>query len=896
MIKPPYKLRCEYVENPIEIDTPFPRFSWILEHEQRNQSQSAYQIIVSSEESLLNSEKGDLWDTGKIISENNINIEYNGKPLKSNEMYFWHVKWWDKDNSESSFSRFSSFGMALLEKSDWKSKWISKKDFVDKKTRISLQYKSGGVGLFGRLKEVNAIYLRKEFNVEKQIEAAKLYISGLGYYELRLNGKKIGDRILEPAQTDYNKIALYSTYDIIDHLQERNAIGVILGNGRCVELYGYDFPKLIVQIQIQYTDGTSEIICTDESWKLSTGPILENGIYYGEKFDARLEMPGWDNPNFEDSAWDNVSVVEGYNLASQLMQPIQITKVMTPQKVESPQPGMYIYDFGQNFTGFIRLKVQGPRGCQVKVRFAELIKEDGTLNTATNRSAPVTDIYILKGEREEIYQPHFTYHGFRYVELTGFPGVPSKDSIEGYFFHSNVPKVGEFFCSNELINKIHTNIIWGQLSNLMSIPTDCPQRDERHGWMGDAQIVSEEAMLNFDMALFYTKYLRDIQLSQKEDGSISDVVPPHWPIYPADPAWGSAYITIAWHIYWYYSDIRVLKEHYESFKLYIEFLSNTSKDNILSIGKYGDWCPPMCIVSKRTPIDLVSTWYYYHDTLIFSKIAKILGNDKDCTYYSEKAKEIKDAFNREFLMHTYKYIKVSFTDRAISQTSNVLPLSLNMVPENREKEILNSLIEAIRGHYDYHMDTGLVGTRYILEVLTENGYPEIAYKMITQTSFPSLGYMIKEGATTIWERWEKLESSGMNSRNHIMLGSVDTWFYKTLAGIKSLTPGWKTFRIKPFISEDMNYAQAKLNSIKGLIYSAWEKKDLNFKLTVIIPVGCDAEVWVPIKDENSPIKEGDTVIWDREERGTGHLGITFKSKEDNYVVFNIGSGYYEFSS
>jgi len=896
MIKPPYKLRCEYVENPIEIDTPFPRFSWILEHEQRNQSQSAYQIIVSSEESLLNSEKGDLWDTGKIISENNINIEYNGKPLKSNEMYFWHVKWWDKDNSESSFSRFSSFGMALLEKSDWKSKWISKKDFVDKKTRISLQYKSGGVGLFGRLKEVNAIYLRKEFNVEKQIEAAKLYISGLGYYELRLNGKKIGDRILEPAQTDYNKIALYSTYDIIDHLQERNAIGVILGNGRCVELYGYDFPKLIVQIQIQYTDGTSEIICTDESWKLSTGPILENGIYYGEKFDARLEMPGWDNPNFEDSAWDNVSVVEGYNLASQLMQPIQITKVMTPQKVESPQPGMYIYDFGQNFTGFIRLKVQGPRGCQVKVRFAELIKEDGTLNTATNRSAPVTDIYILKGEREEIYQPHFTYHGFRYVELTGFPGVPSKDSIEGYFFHSNVPKVGEFFCSNELINKIHTNIIWGQLSNLMSIPTDCPQRDERHGWMGDAQIVSEEAMLNFDMALFYTKYLRDIQLSQKEDGSISDVVPPHWPIYPADPAWGSAYITIAWHIYWYYSDIRVLKEHYESFKLYIEFLSNTSKDNILSIGKYGDWCPPMCIVSKRTPIDLVSTWYYYHDTLIFSKIAKILGNDKDCTYYSEKAKEIKDAFNREFLMHTYKYIKVSFTDRAISQTSNVLPLSLNMVPENREKEILNSLIEAIRGHYDYHMDTGLVGTRYILEVLTENGYPEIAYKMITQTSFPSLGYMIKEGATTIWGRWEKLESSGMNSQNHIMLGSVDTWFYKTLAGIKSLKPGWKTFRIKPFISEDMNYAQAKLNSIKGLIYSAWEKKDLNFKLTVIIPVGCDAEVWVPIKDENSPIKEGDTVIWDREERGTGHLGITFKSKEDNYVVFNIGSGYYEFSS
>ena len=895
MVKPPFNLRCEYLENPIEIDIPYPRFSWVLEHEQRNQSQSAYQIIVSSEEALSNKEEGDIWDSGKVLSQKSVNIEYNGKPLKSNNIYYWRVKWWDKGDFESSFSEVSSFGTALLEESDWRAKWISKKEFVDKKTRGILQYKSG-FATFGMLKEVNAIYLRKEFNLKKSIKIARLFISGLGYYELRINGRKIGDRILDPAQTDYNQIALYSTYDITDHLQESNAIGVILGNGRCVELYGYDFPKLIVQIQIQYTNGTSEFVCTDESWKVSTGPILENGIYYGEKYDARLEMPGWDNPNFEDSAWDNVSVVEGYNLASQLMQPIQITKVMAPQKMESPQPGMYIYDFGQNFTGFARLKVRGPRGCQVKARFAEIIKEDGTLNTATNGTAPVTDIYILKGEGEEIFQPHFTYHGFRYVELTGFPGVPSKDSIEGYFLHSNVPKVGEFFCSNDLINKIHINIIWGQLSNLMSIPTDCPQRAERHGWMGDAQIVSEEAMLNFDMSRFYTKYLRDIQLSQKEDGSISDVVPPHWGIYPADPAWGSAYITIAWHTYWYYNDIRVLKEHYESLKRYIEFLSDIAKENILTIGKYGDWCSPMCIVSKRTPMDLVSTWYFYHDTLLLSKIAKILGNDKDCTHYSEKAKEIKEAFNREFLMRTYKYIKISFTDRAISQTSNVLPLYLNMVPKNKEKTILNSLIEAIKGHYDYHMDTGLVGTRYIFDVLTDNGYPEMAYKMITQTSFPSLGYMIKEGATTIWERWEKLESSGMNSHNHIMLGSVDTWFYKTLAGIKSLTPGWKTFRIKPFISEDMNYTQATLNTIKGLIYSAWEKKDLDFKLTVIVPVGCDAEVWVPIKDKKPIIKESDTVIWDNEERQSDHLGITFKSKEDNYIVFNIGSGYYEFSS
>ncbi len=896
MTNPPNNLRCEYLKNPINIDTSIPRFSWTLEHKKRNQYQSAYQIIVSSDSERSTSETRDIWNSGKVTSKKSNNIRFLGKSLESNKLYYWRVKWWDKDGSESAFSDVAIFGMALLEESDWKAKWISKGEFVNKRTRREFQYKSGERGLFGRLREVNAIYLRKEFNLEKPIKTAKLYICGLGYYHLRINGERIGDRILDPAQTDYNKIALYSTYNITDNLQENNAIGVILGNGRCVELYGYDFPKLVVQIHIQYKDGTSGIITSDKSWKVSSGPILENGIYYGEKYDARLEMPGWDHPNFEDKAWDNVAVVEGYKLASQLMQPIRITKVMIPQKMESPQPGMYVYDFGQNFAGFVCLKVQGPRGVQVLLRFAENINEDGTLNFATNRTAPVNEIYILKGEGEEIYQPLFTYHGFRYVELTGFPGVPTMETIKGLFFHSNVPKVGNFICSNDLINKIHTNIIWGQLSNLMSIPTDCPQRDERHGWMGDAQLAAEEAILNFDMARFYTKYLLDIKVSQRDDGSISDVVPPYWPIYPSDPAWGTAYITIAWYLYWYYNDIRILKEHYKSLKNYVDFLSNSAKDNILSVGgKYGDWCPPMCIVSKRTPLDLVSTWHYYHDTLFFSKIAKILGVDSDSNMYSEKAVEIKDAFNREFLKRTYKYIKVSFTDGAISQTSNVLPLYLNMVPENREKSILNYLIEAISGHYDNHIDTGIVGTRYIFEVLTDNGYPEIAYKMITQKSFPGFGYMIREGATTLWERWEKLESSGMNSHNHIMLGSVDTWFYKTLAGIKSLEPGWNTIQIKPFVPNNMSYATASIHTIKGRINSAWEKKENKLVLTFKIPVGSTAEAWIPIRDVRNDISEGDTLIWKDGKKNIVKKNIQIKELKENYVILSVGSGYYKFS-
>ena len=895
MIKPPFNLRCEYLENPIEIDIPNPCFSWVLEHKQRNQLQSAYQIIVSSEENLCRSGVGDLWDTNKVYSKNQVNIKYEGHPLKSNTNYYWRVKWWDKDDSVSSDSELNNFGTALLEKSDWKAKWISNSEFIDINKRKTLQYKSGERGMVGIQKEVYAVYLRKEFSFSKPLKSAKVYVCGLGYYEFRLNGKKVGNRILEPAQTDYNKIALYSCFEITGFLQNQNALGIILGNGRCVELFGYDFPKLILQIHLSFEDGTNETVITDESWKISAGPITENGIYYGEKYDAQLEMPGWDLPNFDESLWKYAAVVNGHDLSSQLMEPIQITQVLKSKKVYSPKQGTYIYDFGQNFTGYVRLKVRGPRGQEIKLRFSEIIYENGTLNTGTNGRAVATDIFVLKGEGEEVFEPHFTYHGFRYVEVTNFPGVPSKDSIEGLFFHSNVEKTGDFFCSNELINKIHSNIIWSQLSNLMSIPTDSPQRDERQGWMGDAQLITEESMLNFNMARFYTKYLRDIMLCQKSDGSISDVVPPYWKLYPADPAWGTAYLTIAWYMYWYYNDIRILDQHYESMKKYVEFLSSIAKEDIITIGKFGDWCPPMCIVSKRTPIDLVSTWYYYHDTLLLSKIAKILGKEDNYEYYSKKALEIKNAFNKRFLKRTYEYIKVSFADRALSQTSNVLPLYLNMVPEKKEKSIINALVEIIKDHYDCHIDTGIVGTRYIFEVLTARGFPEIAYKMITQKSFPGYGYMIREGATTLWERWEKLESSGMNSQNHIMLGSVDTWFYNTLAGIKSLLPGWEKFRIKPFIANDLTFAQASLKVNRGLIYSAWEKNDSQFKLHTTIPVGCKSEVWIPYGNDKDVIYERENIILKKGKLITSQIGIELKTIEDNYAVFNLGSGDFEFT-
>jgi alpha-L-rhamnosidase len=894
IINPPLDLKCEYLTNPIGLDTPIPRFSWTLQHDERNQLSTAYQIIVSNNLNLIVNEEGNMWDSGKISSKKTVNIEYNGKKLISDSYYYWRVKWWDKNGNESPYSSISTFGMAFLVGNEWGASWISRKGFVEKKTRKQFQYLSGERGLVGRLKEVHALYLRKEFSISKKVQCAKIYICGLGYYELRLNGEKVGDQILDPAQTDYHKVALYSTFDVTNQLQQNNALGVILGNGRCVELFKYDFPKLILQLNIHYEDGTIEKICSDETWKLSNGPIKENGIYYGETYDARLEMPGWDKPLFDDQQWETASVVDGHHLESQLMQPIEVTVHLIPEKLYSPGAGIYIYDFGQNFTGFVRLIARGPKGTEIRLRFSEVLNNDGMINTATNGNALATDIYILKGEGTEIYTPHFTYHGFRYVEMMGYPGAPTIESIEGLFFHSNVPKTGDFFCSHQLINQIHSNVLWGQLSNLMSIPTDCPQRDERQGWMGDIQLAAEEAIHNFDMARFFSKYLRDIKLSQKSNGSISDVVPPYWHLYPADPAWGTAYITIAYYMYLYYDDNRILKDHYDCLKKYVDLLSMMAKESLILIGKYGDWCPPCSIVSRKTPVEFISSWYYYHDVLLFSKIAKIDGNTKDAEFYEKKAEEIKIAFNTKFFGTIYDATRLSPADRTISQTSNTLPLFLNMVPEGKEQRVIKALVQTIREDYDYHFDTGIIGTRYIFDVLSNAGYYEIIYKMITQTSFPSYGYMIKEGATTLWERWEKLEGGGMNSHNHIMLGSVDSWFYKHLCGIQVMEPGWKLIKIKPFIPPDLEYSTASIKSIKGFISVSWEKIKKGLKLRIRLPVGLNAEAWIPLLNNANEIKENGSILWRDGNVVNKSTEIGYIDAKDNCVIFSLGSGDYEF--
>jgi len=565
----------------------------------------------------------------------------------------------------------------------------------------------------------------------------------------------------------------------------------------------------------------------------------------------------------------------------------------------SPSPGIYIYDFGQNFAGWSRLSVRGPRGTEVSLRHSELVHEDGTLNTAPNQNAEATDVYILKGDGLEVYEPRFTYHGFRYVEVSGFPGVPNLNNVEGCVVHTDVENVGDFFCSNELLNRIHHNIIWGQLSNMMSIPTDCPQRDERYGWLGDAHLSAEEAAFNFDMAAFYTKFLKDIQLAQKDDGSLPDAVPLYLGrLYPADPAWGSAYMTLAWLVHSYYGDRTILEEHYSSLKKYIEFLRANSEGNILKkLGKYGDWCPPGSVIPKRTPVELTSSWYYCHDVNLLARIARLLGKKDDARRCSKLAEGTKEAFNKNYLEDDqYKAQRMSPAERSPSQTSNVLPLYLDMVPKEKKEKVLQSLLQSIVQEQDYHLDTGILGTRYILDVLTDNGCGHVAYRIVNQRSYPGWGYMVEEGATTLWERWEKITGGGMNSHNHIMLGSVDAWLYRVIAGISSLSPGWKRIRVKPQVFDGLDYAAARVKTVRGEAGVSWQKAKDSFELIALIPVGSEGEVYIPVLGEDCIVRESKKVLWQKGAlRKIGKADVSFSGRKGKYLIFKTGSGSYRFN-
>jgi len=552
-----------------------------------------------------------------------------------------------------------------------------------------------------------------------------------------------------------------------------------------------------------------------------------------------------------------------------------------------PRPGVYVFDMGQNFAGWAQLRVRGPGGASVKLRFSELIYSGGTINRENLRAAKARDIYTLRGDGLEVYEPRFTYHGFRYVEVTGFPGTPGLDSIRGRVVHSAVKSVGGFAASNPLLNKIQRLIYWGQLSNLHSVPTDCPQRNERMGWMGDAHVTAEEAMLNFDMAAFYSNFIRDIRDAQAPEGFVTDTVPHRYGAGPADPAWGAAYPLIAWYMWEQYGDRRILEENYEGLKKWVEWLRSRSKDNILSESKYGDW-----VAVEPTPGAFVSAAYYLYDVQIVAKIASILGRSDDAQSYAQLATQITDAMNNKFWdANTGNYANGT-------QTANAMALFVDLVPQNRRGTVMSRLTNNIVYTHDTHLTTGFIGVKYLLPVLSKFGHSDLAYELAVETTYPSWGYMIARGATTLWELWQEKAGPSMNSHNHAMFGSIGAWFYQALGGInvESDGVGYRHIRIQPQVVRDLTYVSATVETLRGTVSSSWTHSPEVITLDVVVPVGSEADVVIPREDEMTEvtIREGDQVIWEKGHCVSGAAGVTGATSKGHDFTFRVGSGRYSF--
>jgi alpha-L-rhamnosidase len=869
------KLRCEYLDNPLGIDTPQPRLSWVLESTERGQKQTAYQVLVASSEALLKANTGDLWDTGTVTSDQTLHVVYTGKALPSCQRCYWKVRGWDKDSKASAYSQPAFWEMGLLSPQDWQGQWI------------------------GRTTDTNALpapLLRRTFALEGKIKQARAYICGLGYYELHINGKKIGDHLLDPGYTRYDKRALYVTYDVTEALRRgTNAVGALLGNGwyNVQTKAVWDFhkapwraaPKLLMQLRVEYTDGRVETIGTDSRWKTSTGPITFDSIYGGETYDARAEKPGWDTPDYDDSGWAMAQAVSapGGKLVAQMMPPIKADQYIKPVKLTEPKPGIFVFDMGQNMAGFAELHLRAPAGTRVVMKYGERLGKDGMLDRADIQQHVVrvdatqqyqTDTYIAKGIGSETWHSRFDYHGFQYVEVTGFPGKPTLDTLRGVFIHSAIPVAGEFECSNPLLNKIWRAGRWAYLSNLQGIPTDCPHR-EKNGWTGDAHLATEQGLLNYAPTAVYTKWINDLGDEQRPTGELPGIVPTSgWGYtWGNGPAWDSAFLLIPFYLYEYCGDTKVLCDHYDGLKRYVDYLTSKAKYGILDIG-LNDWAP----YKTSTPADITSTAYYYVDTQIVALTAGLMGNEADARKYNELATGIKQAFNGKF------YHPETGLYGNGSQTSLSCALYQGLVEPENKARVLSNLVAAVE-KCNGHIDTGILGAKYLLNALLENGRTDVAYRIASQKDLPSWGWWIEQGATTLWENW-----NGAESRNHIMYGDISAWFYKALAGINDdpTAPAFKHFVIKPNIVGGLTSAKASYDSVRGGIVSDWEVEKGRFKLTVKVPANTTATVWVPTTDPSAVVEGGWPAM---KAEGVRDFRI-----EAGRAAFEVGSGTYHFTA
>ncbi len=896
----PVNLTCEYIKNPLGIQSVKPRLNWQFISDNRNEKQTAYHILAASNPKWLEPGKADIWDTGKIISGNSIQIEYNGKTLSSGQRVWWIVRVWNAEDIPSKFSQPAYWEMGLLNENDWTGQWIHRPE-PEIKDEAEL-YNNHPAPLF-----------RKTFALSKAPRRARLYITGLGYYEAYINGKRIGDHCLDPGWTNYKKRILYSVYDITENLKNgKNAIGVMLGNGwynplplrfwgkiNLRDTLTTGTPRLIAQLNIEYEDGTKISVVTNKSWKTAEGPILKNNIYLGEVYDARMEIDNWNKPDFDDSKWSDAKSINspGGHLEAQSAPPIRITKKIKPISKNQTKSGSWIIDMGQNFAGWVKLHAKGNPGTIIKLRYAELLYPDGTLNPMTSvcgqikaagiggKGAPdvaeQSDTFILSGTgKEEEFCPRFTFHGFRYVEIIGYPGEPELDAIEGLRLNSDVEKVGKFECSDELFNKIQNITQWTLLSNLFSVQSDCPHR-ERFGYGGDIVAAAEMAILNHNMAGFYSKAVQDLSDDIRSNGGLTETAPF---VGIADDGlgelsgpveWGTAYPFVQ-HLLWqYYGDRKILENNYSNVKKWMDLLQSKANDYILMNG-IGDH---ETLVPKSPAV--VGTSFFYLNSVLAEKIAHILNLNDDAKKYSELAEKIKNSFKNKLIKTGTGICDIG------TQACQAIPIYFGLLPDEEKAAAIEAIVNDVLNVNNGHLTTGIFGTRAILFALSENNQQETAMTIAAKKDFPGWGYMIEKGATTLWEHWEF--SDNTFSHNHPMFGSVSEWFIKNIAGIQPDADayGFDKIIIKPLFTEYLTFAAGEYKSIRGMIKSNWRNEKGILNINIIIPPNTSAKVYLPlnhkkeITENNIPLKMADK--------------IKIISQDSETAIINIGSGEYSFS-
>ncbi|GGA87475.1 alfa-L-rhamnosidase [Puia dinghuensis] len=871
-------LLTENLPNPISIDNKTPRLSWQLSSPDRSELQTAYEIQVSDRPGG----KPSAWNSGKVASEQSVWVTYGGTALQAGKKYFWRVRVWDNKGRESGWSKPASWQMGLLTPADWKAQWIQSAAKEDASQPSPL--------------------FRTTFTAKNGIASATAYITAHGLYEAQLNGQRIGDAYFTPGWTSYNKRLQYQAYDVTSLIHPgKNAVGAMLGSGWyrgyiCYDwqhnFYGSDL-SLLMQIIIRYDNGRIDTIASDGSWKTATGEVRHSEIYDGELIDHRQDQKGWSLPDFDDAAWTSVQPASypKDNLVATGNEPVKKQETFHTGKLLTTPKGERVIDFGQNLTGWVILKLKGRAGDSIRLSHAEVLDKAGNFYTDNLRRAKAQDVFILKGREEETFEPHFTFHGFRYIRIEGTAGEINPDDYTAVALYSAMPKTGEFECSDALINQLQHNIQWGQQGNFLDIPTDCPQRDERLGWTGDAQVFSRTAAFNRGVDNFFAKWLKDLAADQKPNGAVPFVIP-NVTGNGTSAGWADVATIIPWNLYLAYGDRKVLEDQYSSMKAWVEYIRGQAKNDLWNTGfHFGDWLfyRPADDNDGRSAVTdkyFIAQCFYAHSTQLLINAATVLGKKEDADAYSALLRRIKDAFLNEYVTPDGRLVSGT-------QTAYVLALEFDMLPEATRKKAAARLVQNIQD-YNYHLTTGFLGTPYLCHVLSQYNYTTVAYKLLLQDTYPSWLYPVKMGATTIWERWDGIrpdgsfQTPGMNSFNHYSYGAIGDWMYRVVAGIDTYEdgPGYHHSRISPHPGGGLTSAAADLETCYGKISSHWRMTSDSLAIDIDIPANTTSTVYIPAP-EGGVITEGGQKL-------SAVASIHIDGVEKGYLVLGLGSGSYHF--